>query len=664
NAAPILDASGRVTGVVLVFEDVSNRRQSADELKISEVRYRRLFESAHDGILILDAVSTKVLDVNPFMADLLGYPREHFLGKELWEIGVFQDAEMSKKAMVALQRTGRIRYEDLPLQHKDGRHIPVEFISNVYREGRRNVIQCNIRDITERIQLSRDLAQASVVAEAANRSKSEFLANMSHEIRTPLGAILGFADMLLTKSPEECAQAGCIHIIRRNSLHLLELIDEILDLSKVEAGQMKVERVSCDLPKLLADVVSLMRPRATEKGLAFGVAFQGPIPHLIHTDPLRLRQIFVNLVGNAVKFTESGSIAMKIADQGAGGQNIVLGVEVADSGIGMTPEQLARLFVPFTQGDGSITRKFGGTGLGLTISRRFARLLGGDITVTSQSGIGSTFTLRIDGGPSAGVELLQGLTETALLAREDRRMQDRKNLSGRILLVEDGADNQRLFQMQLHDAGVAVTPAEDGRMALELAAKQTFDLILMDMQMPVMDGYTATRELRRRGLKLPIIALTAYAMAEDREKCMACGCNDYLSKPVNQDTLLKTVHKYMADGSSSGTIRCSNVDNPRVMEIVPAFVAGLPAKVGKMADSLERKDLPAVQQIAHQLSGTCGGYGFAPVTQPARAVDQSIKKGKALESIAAEVKTLMEVIRRIDGYDESKEFVPAGELTK
>ncbi len=691
NIAPILNAAGGLTGIVLVFHDVSNRRQSEQELEISEVRYRRLFESAHDGILILDAVSTKVLDVNPYMADLLGYRREHFLGKELWEIGVFQDAEMSKRAMLTLQRMGRIRYEDLPLQHKDGRHVPVEFVSNVYREGRRNVIQCNVRDITERKRLSLQLAQASLAAGTANRAKSEFLANMSHEIRTPLAAILGFAEMLLTKGPEECAQAGCIQIIRRNSQHLLELINEILDLSKVEAGQMKVERTPCDLPELLSEVASFMRPTANKKGLSFGVTFQDPIPRLIASDPLRLRQILVNLLGNAVKFTESGRVDMRIANEGAGGPNIVLRVDVIDSGIGMAPETMARLFVPFAQGDTSITRKFGGTGLGLTISRHLARLLGGDITAASQPGGGSTFTLKVDGGPAAGVEQLRGLTETTLFAKVDRGTYAAIHLRGRILLVEDGADNQRLLQMELADAGASVTTARDGQIAVDLAARQTFDLILMDMQMPVMDGYAATRELRRRGLTLPIIALTACAMAEDREKCMASGCSGYLSKPLDEETLLKTVDKYLGNGHSrlptdsagpmgsgpsgveardsnpraaSGVIKCSQVDNPRILEIVPGFVAGLAAKVQKMAEFLERNDLPGLQQIAHQLAGTCGGYGFAPVTEPARAVERSVKEGAAREFIAAEVKTLIGVIRRIEGYDQTKESIVPEEVMK
>jgi len=682
-ASPILDDAGILAGVVLVFHDISSRVEAEQGLKVSEIRYRRLFEAAHDGIMILDAVTAKVLDVNPFMAGLLGYPREHFLGKELWEIGVFQDAEMSKKAMATLQRLGRIRYEDLPLQHKDGSHIPVEFVSNVYREGRHNVIQCNIRDITERKRLARDLANATREAETANRSKSEFLANMSHEIRTPMGAILGFADMLLHRSPEECTQAGCVQIIQRNSLHLLELINEILDLSKVEAGQLKVERIPCDLRVLLSEIISLMRPRAAEKGLAFGVTFQGRIPHVIQTDPLRLRQILVNLVGNAVKFTQSGRIDLRVTDEGDGGPNIVLRIDVSDTGIGMSKELVGRLFIPFTQGDASITRKFGGTGLGLTISRQLANLLNGDVTAISQPGIGSTFTMRVDGGPSAGVERLEGLTESTLPTPADPHEQADIQLHGRILLVEDGADNQRLLRMQLCDAGATVASAMDGRIAVDLATTQTFDLILMDMQMPVMDGYAATIELRSRGLATPIIALTAYAMAEDRDKCLAAGCTGYLSKPVEEDKLLRTVREHLgthpapvpndaaaADaGSPLPTAGCNVIKSnlagdPRIMRIMSEFVDGLPGNVGKMIDLLKRNDLPALQRLAHQLLGVCGGYGFAPVSEPAHLVEQSIKAGKDLKSVTGEVQSLIGVIRRIDGYDQSKEAIVAEEIAK
>jgi CheY-like chemotaxis protein len=320
-----------------------------------------------------------------------------------------------------------------------------------------------------------------------------------------------------------------------------------------------------------------------------------------------------------------------------------------------------------------------------------ARILGGDITVTAHSGIGSAFTLKVDGGPSAGVERVQILSGPALPASASLETRCDIRLRGRILLVEDGDDNQRLLQMQLGDAGASVTTAWNGRMAIELAAKQTFDLILMDMQMPIMDGYTATKELRSQGLTLPIVALTAYVMAEDREKCMASGCSGYLSKPLDQETLLKAVHKYLGNASPplpldragadigaagpaggagasnpvvvSNTIKSSHADDPRIMEIVPEFVAGLPGKVRKMTDLLQRNDLTGLREVAHQLSGTCGGYGFSPVTEPARRVEKSIKDGE-VECITADVKSLIDVIRRIDGYDESKELVSAGEFTK
>ena len=669
SAAPILDAAGRIAGVVLSFHDISRRRKAEQKLEVSEVRYRRLFESAHDGILILSALTAKVLDVNPFMCELLGYPREHFIGKELWEIGVFKDAESSKEAMALLQKSGHIRYEDHPLQHQDGRHIPVEFVSNVYREGRHDVIQCNIRDITERKHLADELEKAKEGAEAASRSKSEFLANMSHEIRTPMGAILGFAEMLMKKSPEECAQIGCVAIIRRNAAHLLELINEILDLSKVEAGQMKLENTACDLPVLLSEIISLMRPRAAEKGLAFGVTFEGPIPRLIQTDPSRLRQILINLLGNAVKFTEAGKIDLRVMEEQSGGPNMVLRVDVIDTGIGMTPEQIKRLFQPFTQGDESITRKFGGTGLGLAICKQLAALLGGGVTVTSQAGVGSTFTLRIDAGPSAGVERLHGLSESTLPKKMDGGGKAEIYLRGRILLVEDGADNQRLLRMQLSGAGGSVVSALDGQMAVDLATTQPFDLILMDMQMPVMDGYAATIELRRRGLTIPIIALTAYAMAEDRAKCLASGCNGYLSKPVDEETLLTAVNQYLGKsvpngGAEStpppnadygpGLIKSSLAGDPRMTKIIPVYVDRLPDKVRKMLELLEHRDLVTLQRVIHDIVGTAGGYGFAPISLPARRAEQSIRGGDALESVSAAIGSLIEVIRRIEGYDESK----------
>jgi CheY-like chemotaxis protein len=450
---------------------------------------------------------------------------------------------------------------------------------------------------------------------------------------------------------------------------------------------MTVERISFDLAVQLSQVSSLMRARAMEKGLAFGVSFHGPIPKMIQSDPLRLRQILVNLLGNAIKFTKSGSIGLRITDETDGGPKIVLRVDVIDTGIGMTPEQLDRIFLPFTQGDDSITRKFGGTGLGLTISWSLAELLNGGLSVTSKVGVGSTFTLRIDGGCSAGAERLEGLTEATLPTTEDQESQSDIRLHGQILLVEDGRDNQRLLKMQLTDAGAEVVIAENGKIAVDLATAQPFDLILMDMQMPVMDGYAATIELRSKGLKIPIIALTAHAMAEDRAKCMASGCSAYLSKPIDEETLLKTVHQHLGNnptpatnepttagvagspppsGAAAGAnrIKSSLAGNPRMMKIIPEFVDGLPGEVRKMIDLLERNELAALQQVVHQLLGASGGYGFEPVSEPAKNAEDLIKAGESTDAVAAEIKALIEVIQRIDGYDASKSPVVPDQVAR
>ena len=255
SAAPIRDKAGSIVGVVLVFHNITHEHRAKHQLEISEVRYRRLFETAHDGILILDAQSAKVLDVNSFLQKLLGFPAEHFLGKELWEIGIFKDAERSKAAMATLQQEGSIRYENLPLPDQNGHLIPVEFVSNVYREGDHNVIQCNIRDITARKRTEEEFCRIKEDAEAANRAKSEFLANMSHEIRTPMTAIIGFADMMLQPHQSHDDRVECVQVVRRNARHLLELINDILDLSKIEAGRDdRRAHSTCDLPQLMADV--------------------------------------------------------------------------------------------------------------------------------------------------------------------------------------------------------------------------------------------------------------------------------------------------------------------------------------------------------------------------------------------------------------------------
>jgi two-component system, sensor histidine kinase and response regulator len=402
--------------------------------------------------------------------------------------------------------------------------------------------------------LNEQLDAARRTAEAANRAKSEFLANLSHEIRTPMTAILGFSD-ILAESVERPEQREAVQTIHRNGEYLLDLINDILDLSKIEAGKLQAERIPCAPTEVLADVVSLMRVRADAKGIALKMEFVGPVPEIILTDPTRLRQILVNLIGNAIKFTESGEVRIvtRLVDRDTTQPKIQCAV--VDTGIGMTPEQMQNLFQPFRQADASTTRKFGGTGLGLNISKRLANLLGGDITVRSEAGQGSTFSATIDTGPLTDVALLDQVGETIAACPTTRfgavKPSDPILLNCRILLAEDGPDNQRLIAHLLRKAGADLTVVENGQRAVDAvrAAQENstpFDVILMDMQMPVMDGYQATHRLRAAGCTSPVIALTAHAMDIDRQKCVDAGCDDYATKPIQRQELFATVAQWAA----------------------------------------------------------------------------------------------------------------------
>ena len=403
---------------------------------------------------------------------------------------------------------------------------------------------------------NRALQEVNRVAESATRSKSEFLASMSHEIRTPMTAILGFADVL-AGTPVTPDQADAIQTIRRNGEHLLTLINEILDLSKIEAGKLTVETISVDPVELVEDVVSLMRLRAELKHLPLELTFDGPMPTTILTDPTRLRQILVNLVGNAIKFTETGSIRVRVRTRNRDGETPSMEIQVTDSGLGISEQQMARLFQPFQQATTSTTRQYGGTGLGLAISRRLSEMLGGDLTASSSLGSGSTFTLVISTGPLAHVQMRESVPSGIARHASPQSELDTAvvTLNCRVLLAEDGPDNQRLICHLLRKAGATVDVVDNGQDALDRVLAPTsgsrddtggqptgdFDIIVMDMQMPVMDGYEATRVLRAKGYSRPIIALTAYAMKDDEHKCLEAGCDAYLSKPVDRNTLIAVV---------------------------------------------------------------------------------------------------------------------------
>ncbi|MBL8758878.1 MAG: response regulator [Phycisphaerae bacterium] len=392
-------------------------------------------------------------------------------------------------------------------------------------------------------------------AEAANRSKSEFLANMSHEIRTPLTAILGYADLLREEELATPARREeLIQTIRSAGQHLLTIINDILDLSKIEAERMTLEAVETSTGDLLAELDRLMRPRAQAKNVALDIRLDEPIPERVILDPTRLRQILLNLVGNATKFTAAGSVTVCVglAPPAAGGPALrALTVTVEDTGPGISDAQQRKLFESFSQADATVTRQYGGTGLGLIICRRLARLMGGDVTLEwTRVGFGSCFRLAVPFAPVAGAGVIAAVPSRPAA---EQASASRIELRGRVLYAEDGPDNQRLIALHLRRAGATLDVADDGQAALELEERarregRPYDLILTDMQMPRMDGYTLARTLRGRGVRTPIIALTAHAMAEDRSRCLACGCDDYASKPIDKQALLGLCHAWLERG--------------------------------------------------------------------------------------------------------------------
>ena len=402
-------------------------------------------------------------------------------------------------------------------------------------EGKPYGVFIHAHEVTDLVFARREVEKASERAEKANSAKSQFLANMSHEIRTPLGAIMGFSNLLKDENLSHKEQEGFLSVIERNSNQLLRIIDDILDLSKVEAGMMLIEQIDFSLPEMLTDFSSLMGFKAREKGIGFSSKAMTALPKMIKTDPTRLRQILMNVVGNAIKFTDKGHVEIRVCYR-----NGELDFEIEDSGRGISPEQEQNLFQPFTQADTSITRKYGGTGLGLVLTRSLSEALGGHfILKRSALGEGSLFSVKVKVEAKPNVEFVTGLGFETVPARS---VINAGQLAGlKILLVEDSPDNQALISIILSRAGAQIDIGSDGAQGVEMAMRGNYDITLMDVQMPVMDGITAIKRLRSEGYQKPVLALTAHAMKEERTRCLQAGFTDFLSKPVNREEMINLI---------------------------------------------------------------------------------------------------------------------------
>ena len=585
RAIPIANQRGEVVQVVEILRDITDQKASQQRLLDSERRFRTLFQTNRDALVILSPEDGRFLEGNGAALELFGcrdIAELAALTPEDVSPEVQPDGEPSREKAASMMRqcvSEGSTVLEWTHQSRTGRQFPSEVLLTRMEINGATLVQATIRDVSERKRSEQQLSAAredlehyvaalestntaleqfSDQAEAATRAKSEFLANMSHEIRTPMTAILGFAELLLEQqrvSGDSRENVEALETIQRNGQYLLRLINDILDLSKIESGKLEIERYECSPSAIIAEVVSLMRVRAEAKGIPLRVNFEGPIPETIQSDPMRVRQILINLIGNAIKFTEVGSVEVSLSVFADAQGSPRLQFNVTDTGIGMTDEQISRLFRPFAQVDSTTTRKYGGTGLGLSISKRLAQMLGGNITVVSSPGRGSTFALTVDPGNLDGVKMIEKGAE-AVLEREisSEASSGHVKLDGSILLAEDGPDNQRLICLLLKKAGARVDVAENGKIACEkaLAAHQSgepFDVILMDMQMPVMDGYTAVARLREADYRGPILALTAHAMKGSEDECRRAGCDAYLTKPIDRDRFLPAIASFMRLGA-------------------------------------------------------------------------------------------------------------------
>lgn len=530
-----------------VTREITGAAQTQEGLRTSEIRYRRLFESARDGILILDAITLKITDVNPYMSELLGYSRGEFLGKELWEIGFFSDKKTSQIAFRELQAKGYLRYEDLPLKTVAGKVQEVEFVSNVYEEDSNLVIQCNIRDISRRKRADEERARllaseqaAHAEADAANGIKDEFLAMLSHELRTPLTSILGWSDLLTTGDLDDETSKRGLEIIVRNARAQRRLIDDLLDISRIITGKLRLEVRPVDLGPMVEAIVDGLRPAADARSIDLQIALD-PNGAQISGDLERLQQIIWNLLTNAIKFTgKGGSVEVRL-------ERISSHIEitVSDNGQGIKAELLPHVFDRFQQSDSSSTRRHCGLGLGLSIVRHLVELHGGTVTAESPGeGQGSTFRVML---PVRSVHHEPLEVEKASSTISTRFVAERPpSLNGlRVLVVDDEPDSRELVAMVLKGRDANVVSLGSALEALEKIQREPFDVLLSDIGMPGMDGYALISEIRQlpveRGGKIPAAALTAYAGLEDRRRMLSAGYQMHIPKPVEPAELAKVV---------------------------------------------------------------------------------------------------------------------------
>jgi PAS domain S-box-containing protein len=516
----------------LLVTDLSQQQQyeellvSKAALLDSEIRYRRLFETAKDGVLILDTETGRITDANPFMSELLGYPHKHFLNKELWEIGLFSDKSANEAAVTDLKQNGYIRYEHLPLETNRGLRVEVEVVANAYQEGDHKVIQCNIRDITERSRLEKLMQQQAIVVADLHRRKDEFLAMLSHELRNPLAPITNAVQLLRVKKNQDKRQDKACTIIERQVGQLTRLIDDLLEVSRITTGKIHLQQERIGVNDIVASALETTRPLMDQRRHELTVSLS-PQPIWLYADAARLEQVVVNLLTNAAKYTADGG-HIWIAFQLEGPEAVL---RVRDTGVGIAPELLPHIFDLFTQAQRSLDRSQGGLGIGLCLVERLVEMHGGKVEVQSALGQGSEFVVRLP----------VMVAPTILPPLPSRESAEPVGPSLRVLVVDDNVDAAQSLGLLLEDSGHAVQTTHDGPTALKVASIYRPHVVLLDIGLPGIDGFEVARQMRQQPdlRNVVLVAMTGYGQIKDKQRSMEAGFNHHLVKPASFEKVLQ-----------------------------------------------------------------------------------------------------------------------------
>lgn len=649
--------------------------QRSLELSRNETQTRAILDNIGEAIITINELGF-IKSINPSGERIFGFSQKEAVGIHSTlllgenetihalldsETNIYHDYRDSPLAANKYDGTS-----ELTGKRKDGTTFPMEVLVTKLLVNEEKMRICIIRDITIRKEVetelvkhrehleklvenrTTELAVARDQANKANHTKSQFLANMSHEIRTPLTAIIGFSENLLDKDISANDRQDAINTIIQSGNHLMQLINNILDLSKVEAGKLELESIEFSPFEMLEEIKALVINQTTRKKLGFNINYQFPFPSKIKGDPIRTKQIILNLCSNAIKFTYKGQIDIYARYDKT---TNLLNFEISDTGIGMTNVQTKKIFSPFTQADSTTTKRYGGTGLGLSLSKRLAENLGGTLSVKSEFGKGSRFIASISAGNVAGLKYVNKESEFLPTLQKPSSSQKFVPISGNILLVEDMPNNQKLISWQIKKLGAKVKIVNNGKEAVELATAENFDLILMDIQMPIMDGLQATSLLRERGYDGPIVALTANAMQKDKNLCYEAGCNNFVPKPIDKIHFYEVLSTYLEKQSEDNNLdpivsKLTNEDH-EYQKLVQSFIGNLSTLLESLTHANTNQDWETVKAISHNLKGLGGGMGFPIITAVAKKIEieLSAEDYSSVENLISDLNGISKRIR-------------------